>query len=142
MPAGLVAFAYLSYLAGVVVSPLAGRLSARVDRRARIALGLLIALAGVGLTLVPHLTVIVAALFVLCSGFTAQAVAPAFVNTSAATAKGGAGALYLSFYCVGGALGAALPGLAWQSLGWPGVTAACAMALLLALVSDWLLCRD
>jgi YNFM family putative membrane transporter len=138
---GLVALAYVSYLAGVIVSPLAGRLSTHVDRRLLIALGLLVANLGIGLTLIANLWVVGAGLFVLCSGmFTAQAVAPAFVNTAAREAKGGANALYLSFYYLGGTLGAVLPGLAWQAFGWSGVTATCAAAFGLALLSDWLLC--
>ena len=139
----LVAFAYLSYLAGVIVSPLAGRLSARIARRSLIAVGILIALCGMLLTLTPLLPVIVASLFVLCSGmFTAQAVAPAFVNTVAQQAKGGAGALYLMSYYLGGTLGALLPGYAWQAFGWPGVVGSCVAALLVALLADWWLCGE
>lgn len=142
VPAGWVAFAYVSYLAGVIVSPLAGRLSARIDRRLLMAGGLLVACAGIMLTLILRLPSIVAGLFVLCTGmFTAQAVAPAFVNTVAPRAKGGAGALYLTFYYAGGTLGAVLPGLAWQGHGWPGVAAVCAGSFLLALLANWLLCR-
>src|SRR5262249_25482150 len=128
---GLVALAYVSYLAGVIVSPLAGHASARVPRRALIAVGLLIAMLGIALTLVLSLPLIVISLFVLCSGmFTAQAVAPALVNTLAHQSKGGAGALYLVFYYVGGTLGAVVPGLALQSFGWPGVAFTCLGAFL------------
>lgn len=138
----LVAFAYVSYLAGVIVSPLAGRLSDRIDRRILIGVGLIIACLGIGLTLVRTLPIVVVGLFVLCTGmFTAQAVAPAFVNTVAVRAKGGANALYLSFYYIGGTLGAVLPGLAWQAYGWEGVAAACAGAFGLAMLANWLLCR-
>lgn len=134
----LVAFAYVSYLAGVVVSPLAGRASARLGRRALIAAGLLVAALGVALTLVPSAPVVVAGLFVLCTGmFTAQAVAPALVNSLARQAKGGAGALYLVCYYTGGTLGAVLPGLAWQQAGWPGVAGACAAAFAAALLANW-----
>lgn len=139
----LVAFAYVSYVAGMIVSPLAGRLSERISRRVLIAVGLSIAMLGIGLTLIPWLPLIVAGLLVLCSGmFTAQGVAPALVNTLARQAKGGAGALYLVFYYVGGTLGAVAPGLAWQSWGWAGVSATCVGALLLALLSDWFLCGE
>jgi MFS transporter, YNFM family, putative membrane transport protein len=140
---GLVAFAYVSYLAGVIVSPLAGRLSRRVSRRVLIAAGVAIAMLAISLTLVPLLPVIVASLFVLCSGmFMAQAVAPALVNTLARQAKGGAAGLYLVFYYIGGTLGAVVPGFAWQAYGWSGVAATCFGALLLALLSDWLLCGE
>lgn len=139
----LVAFAYVSYLAGVIVSPLAGRLSARFTRRALIAVGLVVATLGVGLTLIPSAPVVVASLFVLCTGmFTAQAVAPALVNSMARRAKGGAGALYLVSYYLGGTLGGVLPGLAWQARGWPGVVAVCVGAFALALLADYAIGRE
>lgn len=139
----LVAFAYISYLAGVIVSPLAGKLSARIDRRLLIAAGIGIAVCGMLLTLIPVLPVIVSSLFVLCSGmFTAQAVAPAFVNSVAQQSKGGASALYLMSYYLGGTLGAVLPGYAWQTFGWPGVVATCVTALGVALLADWGLCGE
>lgn len=142
LPAGLVAFAYLSYLAGVVVSPISGRLSERIDRRVLIAAGLGIAMLGVALTLIPSLPVISVSLLILCAGmFTAQAVAPALVNTLAEHSKGAAGALYLMFYYIGGTLGGVLPGLAWQAFGWPGVAGTCLAAFTIALGADWHLSR-
>lgn len=126
-----------------VVSPLAGRLSARVPRRALIAAGLLVAMLGVAGTLAPAAPLIVASLFVLCAGmFTAQAVAPAYANAAARGAKGGGSALYLMFYYAGGTLGAAHPGLAWQTAAWPGVVGVRLAALGAALLSNWLLCRE
>lgn len=139
----LVAFAYVSYLAGVIVSPWAGRLSNRFPRRVIIAVGLAIAMSGIGLTLIPRLPIVVASLFILCTGmFTAQSTAPALVNTLARTNKGGAGALYLMSYYLGGTLGAVLPGFAWQQWGWWGVTGSSLMAMVIALLADWLLCRE
>jgi YNFM family putative membrane transporter len=96
-----------------------------------------------GLTLVPALPLIVMSLFVLCTGmFTAQAVAPALVNSLARHGKGSAGALYLMFYYIGGTLGAVIPGFAWQSFGWSGVVVTCLGALIIALLSNWVLCRE
>ncbi len=139
----IVGLAYVSYLAGVIVSPLAGRLSARVSRRLLMAVGLGVAMLGVALTLIPALAVIAVSLLVLCTGmFTAQAVAPAFVNTVAPTNKGGAGALYLVFYYVGGALGGVVPGLAWQAVGWQGVAGTCLAAFAVAILADWTLCGE
>jgi YNFM family putative membrane transporter len=138
---GIVSSIYVVYLAGVLVSPIAGRLSVRFSRQWLMAVGLLIAILGVLGTLIPSLPLIVASLVVLCTGmFTAQAVAPAYVNATASEAKGGANALYLAFYYVGATFGSALPGYAWQAWGWPGVAAACITALALGLLADWLLC--
>jgi YNFM family putative membrane transporter len=140
---GLVSLLYLVYTAGVVVSPLAGRLSGRVSRRSLMAAGLVVATLGIVGTLIPSLPLIVASLLLLCAGmFTAQAVTPAYVNATARGAKGGASALYLMCYYIGGTLGAALPGVAWQRLGWPGVIGASALAFGLALLAVWLLCAD
>ncbi|NCC34186.1 MAG: MFS transporter [Chloroflexia bacterium] len=134
----MVAFAYVSYLAGVLVSPIAGSLSNRISRRTLITLGLLIAMLGLSLTLIPVLPLIAISLFILCTGmFTAQAIAPALVNTLAKQAKGGAGALYLVFYYIGGTLGAVVPGLAWQAFGWIGVVATCLTAFGIALIANW-----
>lgn len=134
----LVAFAYVSYLAGVLVSPIAGSLSNRISRRTLITLGLLIAMLGLSLTLIPVLPLIAISLFILCTGmFTAQAIAPALVNTLAKQAKGGAGALYLVFYYIGGTLGAVVPGLAWQAFGWIGVVGTCLTAFGIALIANW-----
>jgi len=87
------------------------------------------------------LPLIVLGLVVLVLGtFTAQAVAPAFVNQTAPRAKGGANALYLTFYYVGGTLGSVLPGLAWQAFGWSGVVASCLVAVAVALAANAFLC--
>src|SRR5215213_11929896 len=74
--------------------------------------------------------------------FTAQSIAPAFVNATARQAKGGAGALYLTFYYIGATIGSVLPGYGWQTWGWTGVVAICSIALLIALLADWALCRE
>ena len=143
LPPGLVAFAYLSYAAGIAASSLAGRLSARISRRVLMAAGLAITMIGITMTLLAWLPMIAMSLLVVCAGmFTAQAVAPAFVNTVAMQAKGGAGALYLMFYYLGGTLGGVIPGLAWQAFNWPGVVMICLIALVVALLSDWLLCHE
>lgn len=137
----LVSSVYVVYMAGVVVSPISGRLAARFSQRGLMAVGLAIAGAGMATTLLAPLAAVVGGLVVLCVGmFTAQAIAPAFVNASAPRAKGGANALYLTFYYVGGTLGSVLPGLAWQAWRWPGVVGVCAAGLAIALAADAVLC--
>jgi YNFM family putative membrane transporter len=139
---GAVASFYLVYLAGVVTSPLAGRLVGRLGAERLMAGGVAVAAAGVLLTLLPSLPAVVAGLVVLCLGlFTAQAVAPSYVNLRAVEPKGGASALYLAFYYLGGTLGSWLPGHAWQGAGWPGVVAASVGALGLGFAAVVALCR-
>lgn len=137
----LVSSVYLVYAAGVPTSPVAGRLSATVPPRRLVGLGLLVAALGMALTLLAPLGLVVAGLVVLVLGtFTAQAVLPAFVNTTARRAKGSASGLYLSAYYLGGTLGSTLPGLAWQAWGWPGVVGSCAAATGVAMVANATLC--
>jgi YNFM family putative membrane transporter len=141
LPTAVISSVYLVYAAGVVSSRTAGRVSGRVPPRTLIAAGLAVEAAGMALTAARPLALVVAGLVVLVVGtFTAQAVAPAFVNVTAATAKGGASALYLTSYYVGGTLGSALPGLAYERAGWNGVVASCAGATLVALAANALLC--
>ena len=105
------------------------------------AVGLVIAGAGILGTLVHSLSVIVISLVALCVGmFAVQSTAPAFVNANAAGSKGAAGALYVTFYYVGASIGSFLPGYAWQAWGWPGVAGTCLTALAVGLVADGVLC--
>jgi MFS transporter, YNFM family, putative membrane transport protein len=126
---GFISGVYLVYGAGIVASPVAGRLADRVGAERLMAVGLGTAAVGALLTLAPSLPVVVLGLVVLCTGmFTGQAIAPSYANRHARTAKGGASALYLAFYYVGGTLGSVLPGLAWQRWAWPGVITSCLLA--------------
>src|SRR5512138_1240702 len=132
---------YLVYAAGVVSSSVAGRLSGRIAPRTLISVGLVVEAAGMAVLLAGPLPLVVVGLVVMVLGtFTAQAIAPAFVNVTAATAKGGASALYLTSYYVGGTLGSALPGVALQARGWPGVVLTCAAAVGVALAANVFLC--
>jgi YNFM family putative membrane transporter len=133
-----ISWAYLVYLAGIAVSPLAGRLASRVAPERLMLAGLAISAAGVAVTLADSLPVVVAGLLVLVVGmFTAQALGPSFVNETAAEAKGGANALYLAFYYAGGTLGSWLPGLAWERWGWPGVAASSGAAIGAGALAVW-----
>jgi len=139
---GQVSSVYLVYAAGVVASPLAGRLTGRFGATTLVAWGLTVEAVGMAASLGGSLPVLIAGLVVLVLGtFTAQAVVPAFVNQTATGNKGGASALYLTFYYVGGTLGSVLPGLAWQAAGWPAVVALCGTAVLAGLAANSLLCR-
>jgi MFS transporter, YNFM family, putative membrane transport protein len=138
---GAISSVYLVYAAGALVSPISGRLSSRIPPRRLIAAGLVIEAVGIATLLARPFPLVVVGLVLLVSGgMTAQAIAPAFVNVTARTAKGGANALYLTAYYVGGTLGSSLPGLALQAVGWGGVVACCAAAVGVALAANALLC--
>jgi predicted MFS family arabinose efflux permease len=115
--------------------------SERFGRRAIMAGGFLVAAAAVLGTLADSVAAIVLSLVALCVGmFMVQGTAPAFVNATASDAKGGAGALYTTFYYLGAALGSVLPGYAWQAWGWPGVVGACLASFAAGLLSVVFLC--
>ena len=140
---GAVSSVYGVYLAGVIVSPFAGRLARRFPRPAIMAVGMAICVVAITSTLaLSSLLGIIGALIVLCVGmFTAQSTAPAYVNATAHGSKGGASALYLAFYYGGASLGSVLPGFAWQAFGWHGVVATCVASLAVGLLADAVLCR-
>jgi YNFM family putative membrane transporter len=136
-----VSWLYGPYLAGVVVSPIAGRLSRRISQRTLMALGIAIAIFGIVLSLEQNLIAVVVSSVVLCAGmFIAQPIAPTFVTATATTAKGSATALYQSFYYLGAVFGSVLPGFAWERWAWAGVVTSCIASLVVALLANWLLC--
>jgi YNFM family putative membrane transporter len=138
---GLVSSVFLVYAVGVVVSPLAGQLSTRVAPTRLVAIGLAVEAIGLLATFHASLaTIVVGLLLVVAGTFTAQAVVPAFVNQQARRDKGGASALYLAFYYLGGTLGSLLPGLAWERWGWPGVLASCTGAVAVGIAANAMLC--
>ena len=55
--------------------------------------------------------------------FISQATASSYIGAVTAQDRGLAVGLYAFFYYVGGSLGAALPGLFWESGGWPASVA-------------------
>jgi YNFM family putative membrane transporter len=100
--------------------------------------GMAIAGLGILISLIAVIPAIALGTIVLCLGmFTAQSTAPAYVQATAETAKGGASALYLTFYYLGATLGSFLPGLAWQAYGWAGVVACCIAALVLGILAAY-----
>ncbi|MGZ8717005.1 MAG: MFS transporter, partial [Gaiellaceae bacterium] len=78
--------------------------------------------AGVGLTFFSWLPLIVLGLACVATAmFTGYTATQLGVSDVARAARGAASALYFSTYYGAGALGAFLPGLAWEDRGWNGV---------------------
>ncbi len=130
--ASLVFLLWISGLTG----PLAGRLADRLGWwRLALATVALSAL-GVALTLPDLLPLIVLGLAcVALAMFTGYTATQLGISDVARHDRGAATALYFSIYYGAGALGAYLPGLAWQSHGWHGVATTGAGALVLAAVA-------
>ena len=127
--ASLVFLLWLTGLAG----PLAGRVADRVGWQ-RLALGtVVLSAAGVLLTLPDVLPLLVLGLACIAGAmFTGYTATQLGVSDVARVDRGAASALYFSIYDGAGALGAYLPGLAWQEWGWGGVAASGLVALALA----------
>ena len=106
----------------------------RIGRQRAIAASLGVACAGMLVTLVPALPVIVLGLGLLAVGmFTAIPSVNLLIGEVTSVARGTASALYLCCYYLGGSVGAVLPGLAWERFGWHGVIALCLTMALVAL---------
>ncbi len=116
--------------------PLAGRLADRHGWRAVALGGLLLCVGGLTLSLVPVLGVVVFGLALVTLGnFSAVTAAQLGVAGSTDRDRGVASAMYFSGYYVAGALGAYLPGLAWEQWHWTGVWAMAIAAYALGLVA-------
>jgi MFS transporter, YNFM family, putative membrane transport protein len=132
---------YLVWATGIL-SPVAGTWSMRIGRQRAIAASLSVACAGMLVTLIPALAVIVLGLGLLAIGmFTAIPSVNLLIGEVTSVAKGTASALYLCCYYLGGSVGAVLPGLAWERFGWHGVIALCLTMALVALGADVVLAR-
>jgi MFS transporter, YNFM family, putative membrane transport protein len=118
--AAALSWIFVVYLAGGVVTPVAGRWLDQVGPRRTLAAALAAGMAGSCLTTSHSLGVVVLGLALACSG--------AFVSQSASTShlqqaappesRSIASGIYLSCYYLGGAAGGVLPAFAWRLGGW------------------------
>jgi len=135
-----IGFVYIVYAAGIVSSPLAGYFAKRFGLLPIILLGLAILIAANVVSAIPNTTVLIVSLTLITFGnFIAQSGATSYVATEAMDFKAGASALYLFCYYIGGGLGAYVPGLFWDSLGWNAVLICSLSVLVVATVMMCLL---
>ena len=134
---GVAGLVFLSYALGSVSSTVAGRLADRHGRRAVMPVGVVVALAGVALTLVAPLWLVVVGIALETVGFfAAHGVASGWVSARAHLGGGGTGqasSFYLFAYYLGSSVFGAVSGLAWSSGGWDLVVAVVGGLFVLAL---------
>lgn len=112
---------FFVYLLGVVITPQSGRFLDRFGFRHTTLVYCAMMIAGLLLTLVHSLPVVVIGLAIFSSGvFIAQAAATVQTGAIAARARSSAAGLYVTFYYLGGSLGATLTDWFWHWRGWPG----------------------
>jgi YNFM family putative membrane transporter len=130
-----IAAVFLVYPLGSLSSAIAGRLADRIGRRAVLPAGVLIAGAGLAITLLRPLPLIVLGIAVLTIGFfAAHSVASSWVGRRAVHAPAQASALYLLAYYLGSSVAGPLGGAAWESGRWNDVVLVGAVLLAVALV--------
>jgi MFS transporter, YNFM family, putative membrane transport protein len=115
---------FFVYLLGVIITPQSGRFLDRFGFRHTTTLYCAMMVAGLLLTLLHSLRVIIAGLAIFSSGaFIAQASATVQTGAIAGKARSSAAGLYVAFYYLGGSLGATVTGFFWRWKGWPGCVA-------------------
>ena len=111
---------FMVYLVGLVVTPASGVWIARAGSRAALIAALGAGTAGVLLTLIPNLPVILLGLALCSSGvFVCQAAATTYIQREAESGgRASAAGLYVMFYYIGGSVAGVLPGLLWRYGQW------------------------
>lgn len=123
---------YLSYVIGILIGPLAGRLSNNIGNGFTMILGSVIFAVSVAATLIESLPAIVVSLAGICTGFfSIHASAIGSLNRNLTSSRGRANSLYVLFYYLGGAIGITLSGYAYVFSGWYGLAALVILVLLI-----------
>jgi MFS transporter, YNFM family, putative membrane transport protein len=121
-PTEVITMFYLTYLVGVVIGPVAGKLSNRIGNGGAMVGGAVVFGLALIATLIQSRLVIVLALVGICAGFfTMHAAAAGALNQRLTGRRGKANSLYVLLYYLGGSLGITLSGYAYSQLNWFGV---------------------
>jgi len=112
---------FFVYLLGVVITPQAGRFLDRFGSSSTSILYCGMMIGGLLLTLVRSLAIVIVGLAIFSSGmFVAQATASVQTGAIAGRARSSAAGLYVTFYYLGGSMGATLTSWFWKWREWPG----------------------
>jgi YNFM family putative membrane transporter len=126
---------FVVYLVGIFASAWIGSLADRVGRGRMLVAMAAIMLAGVALTALTPLVLVIAGIAVVTFGFFGgHTVASSWIGLRARQAKAQASGLYFFFYYMGSSVAGAAGGIFWDRAGWPGVAAFVATLVAAALV--------
>ena len=111
---------FVVYLAGLIVTPLAGIGIGRAGSRPVLIVAVIGSMIGVLLTLLHSLPLIVLGLILCSSGvFVCQSASTSYIQTAAAAGgRSSAAGLYVACYYAGGSVSGVLPGFFWRFGGW------------------------
>jgi predicted MFS family arabinose efflux permease len=126
----LLGIIFVTYLSGTALTPMTGRFVSRFGRRGFVQIVIAIWLAGVLLTLLGPIWLILIGLSIsACCGMLCQAVSTGYVTITAQVGRSSAVGLYVTSFYLGGSFGAGLGGIAWTVGGWPACVAMIAAML-------------
>jgi MFS transporter, YNFM family, putative membrane transport protein len=138
---GALAWLFVVYLVGAVVTPFSGWWIDTYGHRAGIASAMAIGGAGALLTLASPLAVIVAGLALCATGvFVAQATTSSYIGAVTRSDRALAVGMYSTCYYAGGSAGGALPSIFWRAGGWPacaGLVVVAQIAGVLVALTQW-----
>ncbi len=133
---GVITMMYLSYVIGIIVAPLAGKLSNRIGNGSTMAFGAVLFGLSIGVTFIPSIVFVAVSLGGICAGFFAiHASAAGLLNRKLTGSRGRANSLYVLFYYLGGTIGITLSGYAYAFTGWKGVAGLGWLVLLIPLTT-------
>ncbi|SFQ40884.1 MFS transporter, YNFM family, putative membrane transport protein [Pseudomonas sp. NFPP07] len=126
------------YLSGIYSSAKIGALADRLGRRKMLWATISLMLAGLALTMLSPLPVVIIGMLIFTFGFFgAHSVASSWIGRRALKAKGQASSLYLFSYYAGSSIAGTAGGVFWHMAGWNGIglfiSALLVVALLVAL---------
>lgn len=112
---------FFVYLLGVVITPQSGRFLDHFGFGPTTIVYCAMMIAGLSLTLIKSLPLVIIGLAIFSSGvFVAQAAATVQTGAIAGRARSSAAGLYVTFYYLGGSIGATLTDWFWRWKRWPG----------------------
>jgi predicted MFS family arabinose efflux permease len=130
---------FFVYILGFFITPLSGRVLDHYGTRSTAVLACTFATVGLALTLVLKLPVIIAGLALFSTGvFIFQAIGTVQTGVVAGRSRSSAAGLYVTFYYLGGSLGATVTGWMWAADGWRASVLLLMGVSVLALLLAWL----